>query len=66
MRNVLALLLLSSAVLAPVSMAADNVAVSKMALVTIDGSIDIAAPPAKVWNTIAKSLADLKALAEKS
>jgi uncharacterized protein YndB with AHSA1/START domain len=31
------------------SFAADNLTVSKMALVTIDGSIDIAAPPAKVW-----------------
>jgi uncharacterized protein YndB with AHSA1/START domain len=48
MRKVLLVLLLG-VIVAATSFAADNVTVSKMALVTVDGSIDIAAPPAKVW-----------------
>jgi uncharacterized protein YndB with AHSA1/START domain len=48
MRRTILLLVLVCA-LAALSVAADNVSVSKMALVTLDGSIDIAAPPAKVW-----------------
>jgi uncharacterized protein YndB with AHSA1/START domain len=34
---------------AATAFAADNVSVSKMALMNVDGSIDIAASPAKVW-----------------
>jgi len=50
MRKILVLVCLS--LFAVPSIAADNVAVSKMALVTLDGSVDIAAPVAKVWATL--------------
>ena len=48
MRKTLSLTLLVC-VLSAMPVAAGDVSVSKMALVTIDGSIDVAAPPARVW-----------------
>ncbi|HET6349684.1 MAG TPA: SRPBCC domain-containing protein [Candidatus Krumholzibacteria bacterium] len=50
MRTVL--LAVCACLIATAALAADNVSVSKMALVTMDGSVDIAASPAKVWSTL--------------
>ena len=52
MRSTLVLLILVCLTVGATVVVADNVSVSKMALVTVDGTIEIGAPPATVWSAL--------------